>query len=102
MTADFQVTPEIRTEFFKFTESRKFSTAEDLQKMWEQDPDRALLDLAIRTDMANVKFGLEAGMKVRSTGDPQVQKALTLFDEAARIAAMPKKAPGIRAAKTSK
>jgi carboxyl-terminal processing protease len=100
VTADFQVTPAIRTEFFKFSESRKFSTAEELQKMWEQDLDRALLDLAIRTDMANVRFGLEAGMKVRSTGDPQVQKALTLFDEAARIAAMPKKAPGVRAAKT--
>lgn len=100
VTADFQVTPAIRTEFFKFTESRKFSTAEELQKMWEQDVDRALLDLAIRIDVANVKFGLEAGTKVRSTGDPQVQKALTLFDEAARIAAMPKKAPGVRAAKT--
>lgn len=100
VTPDFQVTPAIRTEFFKFVESRKFSTAAELQKMWDDDPNRSLLDLAIRTDMANVKFGLEAGQKVRSTGDPQIQKALTLFDEAARIAAMPKKSPGVRAAKT--
>ena len=68
--------------------------------MWEEDASRGLLDLAIRSDMANVKFGLEAGVKVRSTGDPQIQKALTLFDEAARIAAMPKMAPGVRAAKS--
>ncbi|HEV2064857.1 MAG TPA: S41 family peptidase, partial [Thermoanaerobaculia bacterium] len=100
VTADFQVTPAIRQEFFKFSESRRFSTAGELQKMWEGDANRGLLDLAIRADMANVKFGLEAGLKVRSTGDPQIQKALTLFDEAARIAAMPKMAPGVRAAKS--
>ncbi len=100
VTADFQVTPAIRQEFFKFSESRKFSTAEELQKMWEEEPNKALLDLAIRSDMANVKFGLEAGVKVRSTGDTQIQKALTLFDEAARIAAMPKMAPGVRASKS--
>jgi carboxyl-terminal processing protease len=100
VTADFQVTPAIRGAFFKFVESRKFSTAEELQKMWDEDPTRDFLDLAIRTDIANVKFGLEAGQKIRSTGDSQIQKALTLFDEAARIAALPKKAPGVRAAKT--
>ena len=99
VTADFQVTPAIRSAFFQFSESRKFSTADELQKMWDQDPNAALLDLAIRVDIANVKFGLEAGQKVRSTGDPQIQKALTLFDEAARIAALPKKVPGVRAAK---
>jgi carboxyl-terminal processing protease len=100
VTADFQVTPAIREAFFKFVESRKFSSAAELQKMWEEDPDRALIDLAIRTDMVNVKFGLETGQKLRATGDPQIQKALTLFDEAARIAALPKKAPGVRASKT--
>ena len=100
VTADFQVTPSIRQEFFKFVESRKFSTAEELQKKWEEDPNRGLLDLAIRSDMANVKFGLEAGVKVRATGDPQIQKALTLFDEAARVASLPKMTPGVRASKS--
>ena len=97
VTQDFQVTPAIRSEFFRFVESRKFSTAEELQKAWQEDPHADLLDLAIRVDMANVKFGLEAGQRIRATGDPQIQKALTLFDEAARVAAMPKKAPGVRA-----
>jgi carboxyl-terminal processing protease len=100
VTADFQVTPSIRQEFFKFVESRKFSTAEELQKKWEEDPNRGLLDLAIRSDMANVKFGLEAGVKVRATGDPQIQKALTLFEEAARVASLPKMTPGVRASKS--
>ena len=51
--------------------------------------------------MANVKFGLEAGRRAQISADAQVQKALTLFDEAARIAALPKKSnTAARAAKS--
>ena len=35
--------------------------------------------------------GPEAGRRVFATGDPQIQKGLTEFEEAARIAALPKK-----------
>ena len=45
--------------------------------------------------MVNVKYGLESGWKARAAGDRQIQQALGLFDEAARVAALPKKAnPG--------
>jgi hypothetical protein len=47
-----------------------------------------------------VHSGLEAGWKVRVSGDSQVQKGLTLFDEAARVASMPKKANPAHAART--
>jgi carboxyl-terminal processing protease len=88
---DFAVTPEIRTAFFKFVEASKFSSAEELQRQWSEDPNRNLVDTALRIEVANVKFGLEAGRRVQISSDTQVQKALTLFDEAARIAALPKK-----------
>ena len=98
VTETFAVTPAIRDEFFKFVETSNFSTAEELKRQWDEDPNRNLLDLALRIDVANVRLGLEAGWRVRAGGDLQVQKAMTLFDEAARIAALPKKAPP-RAAK---
>ena len=72
--------------------SPKFSTAAELERQWNDEPNKGLLDYALRIDMANVRFGLEAGWKVRASGDTQVQKGLTLFDEAARVAALPKKA----------
>ena len=97
---DLQVTPALRQEFFKFVEDSKFSTAAELERQWSEEPNKGLLDYAMRIDMANVRFGLEAGWKVRASGDAQVQRGLTLFDEAARVAALPKKANPAHAAKT--
>jgi hypothetical protein len=58
------------------------------------------MDLAVRVDMINVKYGLEAGWRARAGGDNQIQQALGLFDEASRIASLPKKANPARASKT--
>jgi carboxyl-terminal processing protease len=97
---DFTVTPEIRAAFFRFVEAAKFSSTEELQRQWSEDPNRSLIDLTLRIEVANAKYGLEAGRRVQVSGDTQVQKALTLFDEAARIAALPKKTNQARAAKS--
>jgi carboxyl-terminal processing protease len=92
VTQDFTVTPEIRDEFFEFVEkSAKYSTAADLKKAYSEDANRSLVDLAIQTEVVNAKFGPEAGRRAFAAGDPQIQKGLTLFGEAARIAALPKK-----------
>ena len=98
--ADLPINPALRQEFFKFVEASKFSTAGELERQWNEEPNKGLLDYALRIDMANVRFGLEAGWKVRASGDTQVQKGLTLFDEAARVAALPKKPNPAHAAKT--
>jgi carboxyl-terminal processing protease len=88
----FSVTPEIRDEFFKFVEkSAKYSTVEELQKSYTEDANRGLVDLAIQTEIVSARFGPEAGRRAFAAGDPQIQKGLTLFGEAARIAALPKK-----------
>ena len=98
--ADVTVTPALRREFFQFVEASGFSTTDELERQWAQEANKPLLDLALRIDLANVRSGLEAGWKVRVSGDSQVQKGLTLFDEAARVAAMPKKANPAHAART--
>jgi carboxyl-terminal processing protease len=99
--ADFEVTPELRTDLFRFAEANSFSSVEELQRQWEADPSRNIVDLAMKVEIVNAKFGLEAGRKVQASGDTQLQKALAEFGEAARIAALPKKANPARAAKTT-
>jgi len=89
--ADITVTPELRQEFFKFAEASRFSSAEELAREWDADQNRSIVDLAMRVEIVNAKFGLEAGRKVQAEGDTQVQKAMGMFGEAARIAALPKK-----------
>ncbi len=92
VTAEFDVTPAIRDEFFRFVEtSAKYSTAAELAKAYAEDSNRSLIDLAIKTEVVNAKFGPEAGRRAFAGGDPQIQKALTLFGEASRIASLPKK-----------
>ncbi|MBC8646715.1 MAG: S41 family peptidase [Thermoanaerobaculia bacterium] len=100
VSRDFELTPEVRDAFFQFAEKAKFMTAEQLKQAYQEDPNRQWIDLALRVDIVNARYGLEAGRRVQATGDPQIQKALTLFPEAARIAALPKKTNGARAAKT--
>ncbi len=91
-SADAEVTPEMRDDFFQFVEkSAKYSTVAELKKAYADDPNHGLVDLAIRIEIANAKLGPEAGRKVFVGGDPQIQKAMTLFDEASRIASLPKK-----------
>ena len=92
VTEDFTITPEIRDEFFQFVEkSAHYSTAEELGKQYAEDPNKTLVDLALKIEVVNAKFGPEAGRRTFASGDPQIQKGLTQFGEAARIAALPKK-----------
>jgi carboxyl-terminal processing protease len=97
---ELTITPALRQEFFRFVEASKFSTADELSRQWSEESNKDLLDYALRIDIANVRAGLEAGWKVRASGDMQVQKGLTLFDEAARVAALPKKPNPSHAAKS--
>ena len=45
------------------------------------------LDLRLRSQIGRVKWGTEAESRILVEGDMQIQKALTLFDEAAKLAA---------------
>ncbi len=45
------------------------------------------IELRLRSQIGRVKWGAEAESKILIEGDTQVQKALTLFDEAAKLAA---------------
>ena len=79
-------------EFFQFVEkTARYSSVDELKKAYADDPNRSLVDLAIRIEVVSAKFGPESGRRVFAGGDPQIQKGLTLFDEAAKIAGMPKK-----------
>jgi carboxyl-terminal processing protease len=47
---------------------------------------RKAIDLRLRSQIAKVKWNAEAEAKVLAEGDVQIQKALTLFEEAAKLA----------------
>lgn len=67
-------------EFRKFLETRKVTFTED-----EFRADRKLIALRVRAQVARLRLGAEAESRVLAEGDVQLQKALTLFDEAVRL-----------------
>jgi len=69
-------------EFQTYLASRKFK---DDPKAFESS--RKGIELRLRSQIGRVKWGAEMESKILVEGDVQVQKAMTLFDEAAKLAA---------------
>jgi carboxyl-terminal processing protease len=69
-------------EFQEFLTSRKFKY--DAEAF---EGSRKGIDLRLRSQIGRVKWGAETESKILVEGDVQVKKALTLFDEATKLAA---------------
>jgi len=78
---DFAVDDAVVKDFRAFLAKRQFKYEEDA--LTEA---RKTLELRLRSQIARVKWGAEAESKVLAEGDVQIQKAMTLFDEAAKLA----------------
>ncbi len=79
---DFAVGDDVVKDLRAFLASRNFKI--DAEAF---DLARKGLGLRLRSLIGKVKWGAEAESRVLVEGDTQVQKALTLFEEAARLAA---------------
>ena len=78
---DFAVDDAMLKSFKEFLTQRKFRLEDGA---FEQS--RKAIETRLRSQIARVKWGAEAETRVLAEGDPQVQKAMTLFEEAAKLA----------------
>lgn len=78
---DFEFDASALDEFRSFIRSRNFKYEEA-----EFEGAKEALVLRIRAQVARVKWGAEAESAILATSDGQIQKAITLFDEARRLA----------------
>jgi len=78
----FPVGDDVIKDFRVFLASRNFKY--DAEAF---DSSRKGLELRLRSQIGRVKWGAETESRILVEGDTQVQKALTLFDEAAKLAA---------------
>lgn len=83
---DWRVTDAVREAFFKFLESRPGGFDTNPREAYKAEKDTGIVDRAIREEILNAVFGRETGYKSSLEGDVQLQKALTLFDDAAKLA----------------
>ena len=78
---DFAVDDAMIASYKEFLKDRRFRLEDGAF-----DQSRKAIELRLRSQIARVKWGAEAETRVLAEGDPQVQKALTLFEEAAKLA----------------
>ncbi|MCP3982586.1 MAG: S41 family peptidase [bacterium] len=78
---DFQVSEEMFDEFREFLHEREFEF--DEAELLEH---RDLISLRLRAQLGRMRFGQEEESRILAEADPQVQKALELFEEAAALA----------------
>ncbi len=78
---DFDVDKPLLDDFRKFLASKGVNYPDDAF-----EADRPAIELRLKAQIARVKWGAEAESRALSDADPQVQKALTLFDEASSLA----------------
>jgi carboxyl-terminal processing protease len=84
---DFQTTPAVREEFFKFVDGKPGLPFDGKTKAsYEAEADPSVLDRAIREELLTATYGREAGFRVSMEGDVQLKKALTLFPDAEKLA----------------
>jgi hypothetical protein len=78
---DFAIDAAALQEFRSFIRSRNFKYDEP-----DFEASSAAIALRLRAQVARVKWGPEAESAILATADAQLQKALTVFDEARRLA----------------
>ncbi len=77
---DFQVDAPLLEELERYLEERGVPVGEPFEA------DRPVISMRLRAQIHRVRWGPEAENRVFADSDPQIQKALTLFEEAARLA----------------
>ncbi len=83
---NFQVSDEVRSDFFKFVDSRPNPFEKPAKELYAAEKDPGLVDRAIREELMNTVYGRESGYRVQLEGDRQLKEALGLFPEAAKLA----------------
>jgi carboxyl-terminal processing protease len=83
----FQVTDDVRADFFKFVDSRPTAPFDKPAKeLYAAEKDPGVIDRSIREELMNTIYSRETGYRVQLEGDPQLKSAMGLFSEAAKLA----------------
>jgi carboxyl-terminal processing protease len=78
---DFEISDTMLDEFMKFVATKGVTVDKK-----EEEKDIVFIKARLKGEIANVFFGFEGLVSVMLDVDPQIQKALTLFPEAEKIA----------------
>jgi carboxyl-terminal processing protease len=86
---DFQVTDAVRDDFLRFVDGKaELGYDGKASSVYAAEKDPKVIDRAIREELLTAVYGREAGYRATMEGDVVLKKALTLFPEAEKLAAL--------------
>ncbi|MGE5235935.1 MAG: S41 family peptidase [Acidobacteriota bacterium] len=95
----FAVTPAVVSSFRDLVISKKWLNPKEIDEALADPTDRRDIEINLRSEVLNAGVGLTAGYRVLSNSDEQVQAALKLFDQAAKLQAQARPAHPLSAAR---
>lgn len=88
VTKEIAITPAIVEELVHYAASNDIAPESDIRDALQKPEDRKYIERALKAEIVAAKFGFDASYPIRVEGDAQVEKALELFPEAKRLAAL--------------
>ena len=88
LTKEIAVTPAIIEEFVRFAVDKEVAPEQDVREALLKAEDRKYIERALKAEIVAAKYGFDASYPYRLQGDAQVEKALELFPEAQKLAAV--------------
>jgi carboxyl-terminal processing protease len=98
----FSVTPEALQRFRDRVIAEKWLTPEDLDAAMANPTDRRDIEVTMQTEVLNAGLSLTDGYRALTAADEQIQAALKLFDEAAKLQARARVTGGALAVEAKK
>lgn len=88
LTKELAITPAIVEEFVRFASQKEVAPETDIREALQKPEDRKFVERALKAEIVAAKYGFDASYPYRLQGDAQVEKALELFPEAQKLAAV--------------
>ncbi|HKR62796.1 MAG TPA: S41 family peptidase [Thermoanaerobaculia bacterium] len=88
LTKDLAISPALLEEFIHYAASNDIASESDIRDAMQKPEDRKYIERALKAEIVAAKYGFDASFPFRVQGDAQVEKALELFPEAQKLAAM--------------
>lgn len=86
LTKDVAITPAIMDEFARFAAEKDIATVAEVNAALQKPDDHNYIERALKAEIIAAKYGLDASYPYRLQGDTQVEKAISLFPEAQKLA----------------
>ena len=88
VTTELQITPQLVEEFANYAIAKEIAPAADIRAALQKPDDRHYIERALKAEIVAARYDFDTSYPFRLRGDAQVEKALELFPEAQKLAAL--------------